>query len=61
MPLLDRWKPAVEIVWEDGWTRRHDRGFIVRRNPDHIQRAIAAIHRRYERDSDVVGMKELME
>jgi hypothetical protein len=55
----------AEIVWEDGWTRRHDRGFLLRRNPAHIQRVLRAIEQRYERDSDMrldpPTLKDLMQ
>ena len=54
----------VEIEF-DGWTRRYvgPKGILLRRNPEHIQRAIDAIHRRYERDSDMrldANMKDML-
>lgn len=53
----------AETLDDDGWTRRHvgRYGVLLRRNPEHIKRVIEAINRRYENDSGVVGMKELME
>lgn len=58
--------PYSRLEIEDGWTRRHvgAKGILLRRNPAHIHRVLEAIHRRYERDSDMrldTNLKELMQ
>ncbi len=45
---------SMEIIC-DGWSRRHvgAKGIIVRKNHEHIYRAIEAIRRRYDREVEV--------
>jgi hypothetical protein len=47
--------------YDDGWYARHDRGFLLRRNPAHIERVRQAITARRTRDVELCFEPDLKE
>jgi hypothetical protein len=48
----------VEILYEDGWTRRNFRGALFRRNVEHERHVRAIIRQRYDREVEVTFNEE---
>lgn len=47
-------QPPFEVIYSDGFTSRHvGRGIVLRKNPEHIARCIAAIHNRWDNEATI--------